>query len=182
MFSPEFLRFLRSGDAIQVHLLCGTLVVVLSVSLWTGEAGDDFGWGLAFSIVAWPVLLGLMWLSRHFDQQIVTEYLEESVSAPQKLIRKRERWRAVSLGFLLVFGLVCVFAGHQGWQFDSLAADWLGYLLLVVAVLGAVGVNVWYGGPLDPRFDPSLTDEDLVADPEFTTDVGTHHDDSRPDR
>ncbi len=44
------------------------------------------------------------------------------------------------------------------------------------------GLTVWYGGPLDPRLDPSLTDEDLVADPEFTTDAGTHHDDSRSDR
>lgn len=182
MPSPEFRRFLRSGDAVQVHLLFGGLAVVMVIGLVTDEPQPDLGWGLLFAVVAWPIVVWLLWLSKKSDDQFVADHIAESISAPRQLLKKRRRWRSFALGFLLIFGLVCVFAGHQGWEIDAFPAYWLGYLLLVFAVLGAVGINIWYGGPLDPRFDPSLTDEDLVADPDFTTDAGTHHDDARFDR
>ncbi|WP_166820674.1 hypothetical protein [Thalassoroseus pseudoceratinae] len=182
MFSPEFRRFLRSGDAFQIHLLFGGLTVVLVVGLLTDDRQPDLGWGLLFAVVAWPIVLGLAWLGQKSDEKFVADHIAESISAPRQLLQKRCRWRLISLGFLLVVGLACVFAGHHGWEFESLPAYWLGYLLLLIAGLGAVGVNVWYGGPLDPRFDPSLTDEDLVADPEFTTEAGLHDDHSRPDQ
>jgi hypothetical protein len=96
-----FLRFLLSLEALQVHLLCSVLIVVLSISLWTGEAQPDYGWGLLFTIVAWPVLIGLMWYSKRLDERMVVEHVVESITAPEKLRRKRVMWRRGSLVFLV---------------------------------------------------------------------------------
>ena len=53
MSNPSFIRFLVSGNAIQVHLLCLTLIVVLSISLLSGDAQPDYGIGLLFTMVAY---------------------------------------------------------------------------------------------------------------------------------
>jgi hypothetical protein len=39
---------------------------------------------------------------------------------------------------------------------DQLPAQYLGYFLLGLAALGLCRVNIWYGGPIDPRFDPEV--------------------------
>ena len=69
-----FLRFLISADAIQVHLLFITLIVVLSVSLSSGDAKPDYGWALIFAIVVYPILLALAWWSGcHFIREFRSE-------------------------------------------------------------------------------------------------------------
>jgi hypothetical protein len=67
MSNRPFLRFLRSGDAIQIHFVCLLLVVLLSWSLWTGDAQPDYRYGLVFAVIAYPVLLALSWWSQRLD-------------------------------------------------------------------------------------------------------------------
>lgn len=155
-----FLRFLLTGNAIQVHLLCVTLIVVLSASLWTGDAQPDYKWGLLFTIVFYPVLLGLLWWSDRLDEQAIVEHVIESLTAPEKLRLKRRGWRRGALVFLVGVAACLVYFGNQGLRIDFLPAQYLGYFLLAFTALGAVGVNIWYGGPLDPRFDPPVSKDD----------------------
>jgi hypothetical protein len=62
------------------------------------------------------------------------------------------------LAFLLVFGLWLVYLGFQGWVVSGgLPIQYIGYLLLVFWLAGLFGVNIWYGGPLDPRRDRPTT-------------------------
>ena len=82
-------QFLLSANAIQVHLLCVTLIVVLLTSLWTGDAQPDYGWGLLFTIIVYPILLGLMWWSERLDEKAVVEHIVESLTTPENLRRKR---------------------------------------------------------------------------------------------
>jgi hypothetical protein len=63
----ENMKFLLSANAIQAHLLCLTLIVLLSVSLWSGDAQPDYALGLVFTVVAYPVLLFLIWWSQKMD-------------------------------------------------------------------------------------------------------------------
>jgi hypothetical protein len=63
--------------------------------------------------------------------------------------------------FLVAVASWLVYSGNRGLLINALPAQFLGFFLLLLAALGAVGVNVWYGGPLDPRFDPPPTDEGM---------------------
>lgn len=148
------MRFLLSANAIQVHLLCTTLIVVLSISLWTGEAQPDYGWGLLLTVCMYPVLLGLMWWSDRLDERAAVEHLIESLTAPERLRRKRRWWRRGSLVFFVCVAAVLVHFGNQGLRIDFLPAQYIGYFFLILAALGAAGVNIWYGGPFDLRGDP----------------------------
>ena len=148
------IRFLFSANALQVHLLCLTLIVVLSISLWTGDAQPDYGWGLVFTIAVYPILLFLLWCSERLDEQAAVEHAVESLTAPERLRRKRRRWRRIVLGGLVAFAAWLVYSGHRGMHVDFIPAQYLGYLLFAFAALGASGVNIWYGGPLDLRLDP----------------------------
>lgn len=150
-----FLRSLISADAIQVHLLFITLIVVLSVSLLSGDAKPDYGWALLFAIVVYPILLGLTWWSGRLDEQWAVEHATESLTAPERLRRKRRWWRRGSLAFFAGVAAWLVYSGHRGLQVGFLPAQYFGYCFFVLAALGAAGVNIWYGGPLDPRIDPS---------------------------
>ena len=147
-------RFLLSGDAIQVHLLFGALAVLLAYSLWSGEAQADYGWGLLFCVVACPVILGLMWWQNRADLEAAARELEESLTERKKLRRKRRLWRMGSLVFVAGVAVGLVVAGNNGLVIESLPAQYLGYALIAVAGLGLAGVNIWFGGPLDPRLDP----------------------------
>jgi hypothetical protein len=69
----------------------------------------------------------------------------------------RGQQRGAFLVFLLATGGVAEYFGSQGWTVNSLPAQYVGYALTAVAVLGLAGVNIWRGGPLDRRFDPQAT-------------------------
>lgn len=147
-------QFLLSANAIQAHVLFLTLIVVLSLSIWEGKAQPDYLWGLVFAVVAWPVVLGLLWLGRRQDEQAAVQHAVEALTDPEKLRRKRAGYRRGTLVVVALLGTGCVYAGARGWLLNGLPAQYVGYTLYAFAGLGMLGVNVWYGGPLDPRLDP----------------------------
>ncbi len=63
--------------------------------------------------------------------------------------------KATRRGFLVaifILGLLFAVFG-EGFSLHMIPGTVIGYLFIAVAVLGAFGVNIWYGGPLDPRAD-----------------------------
>jgi len=66
----------------------------------------------------------------------------------------RRTMRAITI--LILFGMSAwMFSlGAKGWTFYGLASTTTtGYIIALVALLGLLRVNIWYGGPLDPRRD-----------------------------
>ena len=78
----------------------------------------------------------------------------ERALAPEIVRQRRRRWRRWSLLFFGLFAGALVVAGWRGWEVNFLPAHYLGYAMAVFGLLGACGLNIWYAGPLDPRFDP----------------------------
>jgi hypothetical protein len=77
----------------------------------------------------------------------------------------RRTKRAIAQVFLLAFAGFLIVLGFSGWLVGPaggegvLPAQYLGFFLLAYGLLGLLGVNIWYGGPLDPRRDPPKQDE-----------------------
>jgi hypothetical protein len=90
MSKRPFLRFLRSGDAIQIHLVF-LLIVLLSWSLWKGDAQPDYRYGLLFALIAYPVLLVLAWWSQRLDP-IVSD-VGRPVDMPAQINSKKKSRR-----------------------------------------------------------------------------------------
>jgi hypothetical protein len=68
---------------------------------------------------------------------------------------KRRQFRAFFLLFLFAFGGFALYDGFvNGGEFFHAPSYVLGVMVLGLCALGALGVNIWYGGPLDPRNDP----------------------------
>lgn len=172
-------RFLFSSNAIQVHLLCLTLIVLLALSIWEGNAQPDYKWGLLFTIVIYPVLLGGLWWSDRLDDRAVVAHVIESVTEPERLRRKRRSWRRSSLVLFLGIAIAFVYTGHQGFQVNLLPAHYLGYFFFAVTALGVAGVNIWYGGPLDPRMDPPPGDSETFDEMPDDTDSAGREDHRR---
>ncbi len=61
--------------------------------------------------------------------------------------------RAVALLCIFIAGGFFIWMGFDGWTIDALPAHYLGYLVIALGIAGLLGVNIWYGGPLDPRDD-----------------------------
>jgi hypothetical protein len=66
----------------------------------------------------------------------------------------RRLQRALALVFLFAASGFFVYLGYRGWAVNFVPAQYLGYFLATCGVLGLCGVNIWHGGPLDPRHDP----------------------------
>lgn len=61
------------------------------------------------------------------------------------------RWSLVGLA---AFSVALIAGSFDGLPlFRHLSGKYLGYFCLALAILGAMGVNVWIGGPLDLRRD-----------------------------
>jgi hypothetical protein len=71
---------------------------------------------------------------------------------------QRKRWRRLSLVYIYCVGFALIYAGYRGWKIDFLPAQYIGFLLVAFGVLGTLGVNIWYKGPIDPRYDPQEDD------------------------
>ena len=147
-------QFLLSSRAIEVHLLCLLGIVVFSVELFNGNARHDYRLELVFFIVAYPLLLLLSWWIDRSNVRAKAKYVIDYHSAPEKLRRERRRNRAIAFAALLAAAWLLIHFGERGLQLEGLPAQYLGYFLLGGCLLGAAGVNIWYGGPLDPRGDP----------------------------
>ncbi|MBK9924495.1 MAG: hypothetical protein IPP66_04310 [Anaerolineales bacterium] len=61
--------------------------------------------------------------------------------------------RTLTLIFIFAIGIWLLWIGLNGWRISGLPAYYVGALFLVAAIAGALGVNIWYGGVLDPRLD-----------------------------
>ena len=61
--------------------------------------------------------------------------------------------RAAGLIVIATFGAWLIYLGDS-WTINFAPAHWWGSALCFAAALGAIGVNIWIGGPLDPRRDP----------------------------
>jgi len=85
-----FRRFLRTGDAIQIHAVCLLLIVLLAWSLRKGDALPDYRYGLLFAVIAYPVLLLLSWWSQRLDP-IVTDVSRPIDMPPQINTQKKSR-------------------------------------------------------------------------------------------
>lgn len=62
--------------------------------------------------------------------------------------------------FLFGFAMVLVYLGFNGWVVNKvIPAQYIGFLVLACWLAGLCGLNIWYGGPFDPRHDhPSISD------------------------
>ena len=147
-------QFLWNSHAIKAHLICPLMIVVLSFDLLNGKARHDYKLALVFFLVAYPVLLLLSWWITRSNERAQAQYVIDYHSAPEQLRRERRRERAFAFVALMTVGWLLVYFGERGWQLKGLPAQYLGYFFLGCCLLGAAGVNIWYGGPLDPRGDP----------------------------
>jgi len=78
----------------------------------------------------------------------------EGLTRPGKVKGRRIRWRRGTLVALAVAGGAAIYLGRRGLLIEGIPGEYIGYSLLVLAGLGVCGVNIWYGGPVDPRGDP----------------------------
>lgn len=67
--------------------------------------------------------------------------------------QKRARGRVFFALFAIGTGLMFIFL-FDGYLLNGLVpVPWLGWFVIAVGVLGLLGFNVFYGGPLDRRLD-----------------------------
>jgi hypothetical protein len=64
-----------------------------------------------------------------------------------------KRKRTLSLIVIFAIGMWLFWMGLNGWRISGLPAYYVGGIFLVVSIAGALGVNIWYGGALDPSLD-----------------------------
>ena len=72
----------------------------------------------------------------------------------------RGQKRRLALVYLFAVAIGLVWFGFAGWTINLLPAQYLGYLIAAFGVAALCGVNIWYNGPLDPRFDPPTPPDD----------------------
>lgn len=149
-----FVRFLLSLQVVPVHLLCGVLVLCLGADVLAGRGQPDYKWGLLFTIVAYPMIIGLMWWQQKLDRDAEVDHVVRSIVEPDEYRVKRERYRRISLFVVGAIAAWLTFEGQRGLDIGGVPAQYAGYGLFAFAMLGFAGVNVWRGGPLDPRNDP----------------------------
>jgi len=44
------------------------------------------------------------------------------------------------------------------WRIGSVPAHSIGYIVAAIGLAGVFGINIWAGGPLDPKNDPPSGD------------------------
>jgi hypothetical protein len=75
---------------------------------------------------------------------------------------ERTRSQERGLGILLLFvtaGLLIFIGMFKGWTISGAPAEYFGYFVGGIGVLGLVGVNIWAVTDLDPRKDPKGEDD-----------------------
>lgn len=61
--------------------------------------------------------------------------------------------RRLTLIGVFIAGAFFVWIGLDGWTIKSLPAHYLGFIVIAIGIAGLLGLNIWYGGPLDLRLD-----------------------------
>jgi len=172
------MNWLWSTKAIQCHILFGGAGVIF-VSLCFGSKeelqkslpGNDWIWLLLFLVVGYPVVLFLLWAEQKATQREAFRERIASLTEPEKEKARRIKWRLGSLVVIAATGASLIYYGHKGLLTNGIPAQFLGYAFLGMTVLGICGVNIWYGGPIDPRFDPQ---NDNPTDPHTIPDQSTN--------
>jgi hypothetical protein len=157
------MRWLWSANGIKCHIAFG-MVGAIFVGLSLGNEkemqkflpGNDRIWMLLFLVIGYPVVLFLLWFEHRNAQRQFAREVVARLTEPQKVKARRVTWRRYSLVALAAVGGGLVHFGNTGLLIDGLPAQYLGYFLLGFVGLGASGVNIWYNGPIDPRFDPEI--------------------------
>ena len=157
------MRWLWSPKAIQCHILFGMVgAIFVSVCFGSKEEmqkflpGNDWIWLLLLLVIGYPSVLFLLWFEQRSAQREFVRELVATLTEPEKEKARRIKWRRGSLIALAAAGGAATYFGHRGLLIDELPAQYIGYFFLGMAALGLSGVNIWYGGPIDPRFDPQI--------------------------
>lgn len=61
--------------------------------------------------------------------------------------------RGAVLGAIFLASGFFIWMGLDGWTISSVPAHYVGCATIAIGVAGLCGVNIWHGGPLDPRND-----------------------------
>src|SRR6267143_2586297 len=78
--------------------------------------------------------------------------MDKSPKSAEDATRKRQTTRRFICCWGIGGGLLFVIFGRS-WLVNGLPVHWVGYLFILVSILGFAGVNVFVGGPLDLRLD-----------------------------
>jgi hypothetical protein len=65
---------------------------------------------------------------------------------------KRQTMRLITSLVIIAFGVAFV-VYYKDWTLKTVPVPYVGYAFIAVGVLALLGVNVFYGGPLDKRRD-----------------------------
>jgi hypothetical protein len=157
------MQWLWSANAIKCHSVFG-MVGAIFISLCLGSEkemqkflpGNDRIWMLLFLVIGYPFVLFLLWIEHRNAQRQFAREVVARLNEPQKVKVRRLTWRRYSLVAFAAAGGALIYFGKTGLRIDGFPAQYLGYILLGFAGLGACGVNIWYNGPIDPRFDPEI--------------------------
>ncbi|HUT30900.1 MAG TPA: hypothetical protein VMX13_13995 [Sedimentisphaerales bacterium] len=152
----SLVRALLSPKAIACHILCIALLIAFISDLLSGQTTrpkSELIRGIIAIGVAYPLVLILIWLQHYLERREVENEMKNPTAASIKR-NQRKRWRRLSVVYIICVGVALIYAGYRGWKIDFLPAQYIGFLLLAFGVLGTFGVNIWYKGPIDPRFDP----------------------------
>jgi F0F1-type ATP synthase assembly protein I len=144
-------RWLWSVEAIQVHVLCLTCIGVLGLALLSGD-WKDYALALAAVVVAYPALLWLVRSKERADER--DRQVLQSLPVAEARHHRAAQRAGMTIFAALVGGLLIALGVLLDVEAYGLPAQYLGFIVLGMATLGVCGVNVWYGGPLDPRQDP----------------------------
>lgn len=157
------MRWLWSPNAIKCHVAFWTVGAIF-IGLCFGSKedmqkylpGNDWIWLLLFLVVGYPFVLFLLWFEQRNRLRDSAREAIETLTEPQRVKTRRVRWRRGSLVALAVAGGAAVYFGNGGLSVNGLPAQYIGYFLLGMVALGICRVNIWYGGPIDPRLDPQF--------------------------
>lgn len=81
-----------------------------------------------------------------------TSNTKQNPPSDEAATRKRKGMRRFMSCWCIGGGSLFGIFGHDA-LVNGLPVHWVGYLLILLGILGFAGVNVFYGGPLDLRLD-----------------------------
>lgn len=78
------------------------------------------------------------------------------------IFKQRQHQRRAAITYLVCLAVWLIWLDDR-WEIDGIPAKFVGYALSFFSLLPMFGVNIWRGGPLDPRMDPEPTSLTIQA-------------------